>query len=361
MAIDAFKMSKNTGGEFPNRRIIVEISGGVVEKKYVFNEDFDDINVKVRTRRTFGSIYPEATVELCNIPASWVENLSTFIYSPDKPAKIAVYVGYEKLGEKETKIPLFLTGDIIWAMPTTPRPDVWFTMTIRENLFTNYTRLFKLDSGALEIDAAAGQPYNTDLFSIINRAASFCGLGEPDYSYLKQTITKPVFDVYGVKTGDESVYLYDEYNIAKPNYCSGATNISKLLDSLNSMTSNKLQFEVRNGKLYVYPSSSDMRYIYAQAGLNREKAKEAIKSGSKQYFIASAKSGMINIPQPTVAGVNFTHLFNTRIEFMKPIILDSQMYSAFNTFYWICSIEYNLHLRGQEFYMNIEAFRINNN
>lgn len=331
MAVAPITVNNITTGEFPERRVIVKLvkSGADGKDTEIFiNKESNLVDVKVRLTRNYGGIDPQAQVSILNLSPEHIANFMTYQFNPDNPNKIFVYAGYETKGKTTSQIPFLFTGNIIWAIPTSGRPDVWFTMNCVENFFAiNDYISFNGKKGDTPLD--------------LMRIALLPASRAENFSLNIN------FPINTSKLDELKKYSDDRWNkyqtLESPENYSFNGTLGAFI-STEPYQWNKMQISIMNGEVWVLPNSDDMNFLTTAA--------------QPQYVIsASSKYPMIDIPKPNPTGVDVVTLFNRELVPNTFFKLDSEFFSAFNRLYWIQRVVYDLHLRGQNFYNLITARR----
>lgn len=332
---------KNVGGsEFPERRIVVKLtktpkprmtnSGGVAVSfldtpDLFINKDSNLVDVKVSLARNYGGADPQAQVSILNLTEEHINMFTTYQFTPDYPDIVTVYAGYETIGAKTSEIPFLFQGNIIWALPTTGRPDVWFNITCVESFFDINT--------VVSYTSPKNVPMNPIMIAndIVNQAFGNRGKNKFFVNYRK------IQELAKYNANRAKMY----YPIIK-NYSYNGT-LGNFIDN-EVYQWNKMVGTYMNGEVFLSPNSDDMNYLNTVA--------------PPLYTIsASSATPMIGIPKPNPTGVDLTTLFNR--EYLPDVNfkLDSAFFQSFSTRYWIQRVVYDLHLRGKNFYTHITARR----
>lgn len=322
---EAFLQVENIGGGFPCRRIIVELTHSLTGERIYINRFENDIDVKVSLKRNYGGIDPKVNVSLCNLSQNTIKAFSTPVFAPTNPNKITVYAGYETITTQTSKIPLLFTGDILWAIPVSPRPDIWFSITAIENFF-NINKV--VSWGQKE-----SEKYKTriDLVESICKSVGFSNVDTFQFERLKN-----ICDDVGQPKRMEQYLL----NPSDFEFQGTFGSFLKEIYSFGRMTA-----IIKESKITLLPCSDDITFI---------------KNNSPTFattISSNSSNPMIGNPNPNPTGVNFTMLFNTYVEPLTFVYLDSKIYTEFNMVYWVQQVQYDLHLRGQNFYSHIVARR----
>ena len=101
-------------------------------------------------------------------------------------------------------------------------------------------------------------------------------------------------------------------------------------------------------KLILLPCSADIDFIESNEDIS-----------NLPIISASSTPTMIGIPKPNPTGIDFTTLFDTNVLLpMKRFTLKSFIFPKFDNFvYWVQKVDYDLQLRGQNFYNHVVARR----
>lgn len=328
---------ENKSPQFPNRRIVVELtkSDG---RKFIVNETGDLCAVSVRIKRNYGGIDPQAQISICNIPPQVMKAFMTQYFAPENPDTISVYAGYEKVGSTATQLPLIFYGTILWAIPTSGRPDIWFQLTCNEN-FWQITRPVVASTIYPNGDSVEEVPMTP--IQIVNQVNSSLAWDEiggqtvlPRNPFIIDTSK---LDLFKQNFPEEAKPYFQKYRNIAWTGTLGAF-LSRELGRFNQMSAN-----IQNGQIKLAPNSADLSKLITKV--------------DAQYTISAGENNMIGIPSPNPTGVNLTTLFNPDMSPMDTFKLDSKFYPLFNMKYWIQTIEYHLETRGQAFYNHIIARR----
>ena len=336
---------KNIGNrdEFPTRRIVVEIfdtNSGQIQRTgtntlysppsghILLNETSNDVDIKVKLSRNYGGIDPRATVSICNLSDKIINEVATTEFAPKNSKTITVYAGYEKKGEETTNIPLLFSGVILWALPTTGRPDVWFTIQAVENFF--------LTNAIVNIPSGYASDFKYS-YEFIKNIAQFVG-------YAESAIDTSFFDKLRQSSQPKRLEEYLLTNRDTYSYNSTFGNfLKKDIFQWGRMSAVQM-----SDKLILLPCSADIDF------LENDEDKSTLP-------VISARSNptMIGIPKPNPTGVDFTTLFDTSVLLpMRRFRLNSFIFPMFDDFvYWVQKVDYDLHLRGQPFYNHVVARR----
>ncbi|MBR3163754.1 hypothetical protein IKF15_00385 [Candidatus Saccharibacteria bacterium] len=331
------KKSRN----FPNRRIVIELTKPNGEK-FVINQKGDLCAVSVRIKRNYGGIDPQAQIAVCNIPQEIMAKFMTQYYAPENPDTIAVYAGYEgmeeRMGMMVTQLPLIFYGTILWAIPTTGRPDIWFQMTCNENFWqiTHPVMASTFQGNEDDIESVPMTPI--EIVNQINDSLGREEIGGQKFLPLQSfTVDTSKLDLFREKFPEEAEPYYKKYD----NYAFVGTLGAFLNQELGRF--NQMSANIQNGQLKLCPNSAHLSKLITKV--------------EPQYTISAAENNMIGVPYPNPTGVNLTTLFNPRMSPLDTFRLDSHYYTSFNMKYWIQTIEYHLETRGQAFYNHIIARR----
>lgn len=344
---------KNIGNRdaFPTRRIVVEISGTFIEEvsesssaqggelgaltvsasssgKVVLNATSNDVDIKVKLSRNYGGIDPRATVSICNLSDKIINDVATTEFAPKNSKTITVYAGYEKKGEETTDIPLLFSGVILWALPTTGRPDVWFTIQAVEQFF-KINEYLNLPSGYAEDCQLAHE--------LVKKIAIEVG-------YPEASIDTSFFDKLEQSSQPKRLDEYLLTNRSEFSYNSTFGNFMKK----DIFQWGRMSAAQMSDKLILLPCSADMDFLQS----DEDKSTLPVIS-------AHSNPTMIGIPKPNPTGVDFTTLFDTSVLLpMRRFRLNSFIFPMFDDFvYWVQKVDYDLHLRGQPFYNHVVARR----
>lgn len=316
---------ENESQTFPNRRIILELKSSRWSKPILINDKGNLCSIRVNIKRNYGGIDPQANISVCNLDQSVMKDFTTQYFAPLNPDIISVYAGYENLNSTTTDLPRIFQGTILWATPTTGRPDIWFSMTCNETFFGLTEPIFFSVAGT---DTPA---------NIVKEAAFICGQ--------RLGMDKPI---YGVDTSRLDAF-YEAFPDEKSKYefpidffYYGGTLGNFLARQVTDW--NGMSATIMNGNIILAPSSADYNRVVAK--------------NPPQWTISAKDNAMIDIPYPNATGVDLTTLFNPKIAPLDTFELDSKIFPVFNRFkYWVQTVEYDLTTREQAFYNKITARR----
>lgn len=336
---------KNIGNKdsFPTRRIVVEFFDTGSEQIYqiesltsytppsghiVINDTSNDVDVRVKLSRNYGGIDPKATVSICNLSTDIINQLTTVEFAPKYSKTIRVYAGYETKGNETSDIPLLFSGTILWALPTTGRPDVWFTIQAVENFF-RINEILRIESGYAEEFKYS--------FDFVKNIAQYAGYSE---SEIDTSFFDRLENSSQPKRLDE--YLMNNRDTYSYNSTFGGF-LKKEVFQWGRMSAVQM-----SDKLILLPCSADMDFLESEED-----------KSSLPVISATSNPTMIGIPKPNPTGVDFTTLFDTTVLLpMKRFRLNSFIFPMFNDFtYWVQKVDYDLQLRGQNFYNHVIARR----
>lgn len=356
MAVDTVKVKNIGGNSLPQRRVIVSLEKfGTNPKELWINKDENNLDIKISLKRNYGGIDPRASISILNLSPENISLYTTEYFNPEYPTKVRVYVGYETQGQEESEIPFLFQGDVIWATPTTGRPDIWFTMQVVEDFFDINEPLTIYSNEASENSLSI-------CYKNVNSTSYLDSNSVQEYEYTENSTLKRVnvFDIiksvfkatpYANVRLDyfEKLYIYSpdrytKYNIYESNYRFDGTLGSFI--NAEPFKINKMSASIINGEVWLLPNTEDMGFI---------------SSTEDERFLPSVSAAsnppMIDIPKPNATGVDFKMLYNTNI--IPPVCfkLESQLFICFNRVYWVQQVHYDLHLRGKNFYINVIARR----
>lgn len=343
---------------FPTRRIIVEffdtpeaqtidteyaknkvVKSGVPElepiivypdeQHIIINDTSNNVDIRVRLSRNYGGIDPRATVSICNLSEKIINELTTVEFAPKYSKTIRVFAGYETKGNETSSIPLLFSGTILWALPTTGRPDVWFTIQAVEN-FYNVNTILKLPQGI-----AKDFEYS---YEFVKYVCSDIG------GYPQSAIDTSFFDK--IKSSAQPNRL-KEYLLNNRDTYSFSSTLGDFLKK-DVFQWGRMSAVQMSDKLILLPCSADMDFI--ESGEDKS---------TLPIISASSTPTMIGIPKPNPTGIDFTTLFDTDVLLpMKRFTLKSYIFPKFDDFvYWVQKVDYDLQLRGQNFYNHVVARR----
>lgn len=312
----------NESKTFPNRRIIIKLTKAH-GREYIINETGNLCAIKVNINRTYGGIDPSATISICNLPPDLIERFMTKVYSKNFQDTVSVYAGYENIGSETTELPLIFYGNILWAVVSSTRPDMWFEITCNENFYAVNT--------TITIDATE----SLTPIEIVTNAANQVGL-KVDSSKLE------AFKKYFPERA--------EPYFAKLSPRPFQNTFGRFLQS-KVFEFNRMSANIMNNTVYLSPNSVDFG--------------DMIKNVDPGYIISATSNSMIGEPRPNPTGIDIVTLFNPNILPQDVFKLESHFYGNisdngsdfFNMKYWIQNIQYDLETRGKNFYNRIVARR----
>ena len=336
---------KNIGNRdaFPTRRIVVEIfdtgssqiskSGSTSVYEHpsghiVLNDTSNNVDVKVKLSRNYGGIDPKATVSICNLSDTVINQVATTEFAPKNSKTITVYAGYEKKGEETSNIPVLFSGVILWALPTTGRPDVWFTIQAVENFF--------LTNAILNVPSGYASDFKYS-YELVKNIAQFVG-------YAESAIDTTFFDKLGQSSQPKRL---DEYLLTNRDTYSYNSTFGNFLKK-DVFQWGRMSAVQMSDKLILLPCSADMDFLQSTED-----------SSTLPVISAHSNPTMIGIPKPNPTGIDFTTLFDTSVLLpMRRFKLNSFIFPMFDDkVYWVQKVDYDLHLRGQPFYNHVVARR----
>lgn len=316
----------NTSSSFPKRRLIVELTNATFSKNYIVNEFDNNLQVNVKFDRTQGGL-GIANVNICNLPEEIIEDFTKYIFCASNPDTIKIYAGYETIGEKESYIPLIFKGNIMYAIPTSARPDRWISIqAMEEYVGLNRDIVFQPEKELPVVDyikallSKEGFTVDTSVLDEVENIFKSQGRSA-DFDRRYKYIIKEPFN------GKLRKFLKREFNQL-----------------------NNIQFIQDGSHFSLFPSSEDMQF--------------ALGFISDAKFIeigAESKDGvrMIGIPSPNYYGANLRVLFTDKIRAGHYFKLKTKFFNVGKDTnarrYQIIKCTYNLSSRSQDNYIDIEA------
>lgn len=324
-----FTVVQNRGSNLPERRIVAELinTRNGEKKTYTVNKEKNIAEIQVSFSQVYGGL-SKGAFRIYNLPKEITDKFTTQDFFANYEKRIKIYAGYEKRGETQTALPLIYDGVILWARLETSRPDAVFTIEAME------------DFPSLNID--------------MENVVSFDYGGMSPISYIGLVLNKAGFQVDASK-------IQELPENRKSKYTKELKSIpaisGKIVDFLNSvsMRFNGMQWMQEKGAIYLLPNSEDQQFMLSQI------SEDSLK---KQNKIISAKVSenpmglMIGTPDISFYGVSLKCLYSEKLKPMEHFVLYSVLGGdAFNKVYEILSVDYDLQLRGQNFYQTITAIR----
>lgn len=339
------QISRGKRYEIPNRRIYVQLINGVQSASGY--ESVKDINFYgnnsetiVRFSRTFGGL-GKADITLYNLHPQTINEFTQTSYLPRVPNRIRIYAGYEE--PEKGGIGLLLgnpiyEGYILWAAPVGITDIALQIEAMEEFPELNYDISLSPSDG--------GNPEDTDSTEIIDAVLEHAGF-RTNYEALY-----PLADI--------TPYVHPK-GVDFVNYSFSG----KIADFLQKeiFRFNRMQFIIEGKTVFLRPNSEDENLILTQTKLPIDhfisgRLQEDIDGveGVKSAF----DTLMIGSPSVSYYGANIRVLYTKNLKAGDRFKLISRLYPKFNFVYEIINIKYDLQLRGQNFYMDLECIRSRN-
>lgn len=259
-----------------------------------------DVDFKFHIEIPFAAIKHYANISILGLTHDTVNQLTTWMNTAqfqNVHKEVRIFAGYEYTGEQ-----MIYDGYIIHAAPTQP-PNMWVNLkTLDGYYFNNKTIKFSLNE-------------EMSFKEVCFRASKILGI-------------KFAWDAQD-NDGSE---IIKNFSVTGSEY--------DFIKKLSELFNNKYIMYILDGILCVTdkasnntPKSSDIEYI-------------------------SASTGMVGIPQVEFNYIVVKCFINSNIARRKYIFVESSIIPSCRGLYRILSINYDGHLRGQEWYMTVKATRI---
>lgn len=345
----------------PERRLLVELISG--EDKSVTISEIDGIPVVdnnsysvidtsyiglgrntgeiiIKFSRTFGGL-GQANITLYNLHPDVVNKFTQTSYLPRVPNRIKIYAAYKSVSGVEEDFnglgePIY-EGFILWAAPV-GITDIALNIEAMEDFpRLNYDISVSPDEG--------GNPESLTTFDLIKSLCDYIGMGYNDEA-IKDSIRKTYEKPEGV---DLKNYSFT----------------GKVVDFINRelYRFNRMQFIIDSGILYLRPNSDDENSLLSSEPLPNDRfisARFVDNVGNAKDVKSYFETVMIGAPEVSYYGANIRVLFTKKIKAGDRFRLISRLYPKFNFVYEIINVNYDLQLRGQNFYMDLECIRSRN-
>lgn len=323
----------------PERRISIElISGDWTDYIGLGRNTTETI---VRFSRTFGGL-GKADITIYNPKPDVVNRFTQTSYLPRNPNRVKIYAGYKSNNYQEEDWkslgePIY-EGYILWAAPNGITDIALQIEAMEEFPELNYDISISPSDG--------GNPADTSSMDIIKEVLGYAGFIVDD-----SAITG--WDFY-------ANYYYPE-GVDFVNYSFSG----KIADFLQKeiFRFNRMQFIIEGKTVFLRPNSEDENLILTQTKLPIDhfisgRLQEDIDGveGVKSVF----DTLMIGSPSVSYYGANIRVLYTKNLKAGDRFKLISRLYPKFNFVYEIINIKYDLQLRGQNFYMDLECIRSRN-
>lgn len=356
--------TSNLSFTIPRRRLVVGLIPAeltytetlylqeVEKSRIVYSQEFSTFGseVNVRFSRTFGGL-GKANVTIYNMHPFYVDRFTQTSYLPRKPNKIVIYAGYEEGGATPETIdpdddyglssPIY-EGYILWAAPT-GITDIAFQIEAMEEFS-------KMNCDISVSPDDGGNHPSTSSFDIIEKALGEVGLSTN-------------YDAF--PNSQDIDFEYGEYLYPKGVNFVNYSFSGKVADFLQKeiFRFNRMQFIIEGNTVFLRPNSEDENLILTQTQLPIDhfisgRLQEDIDGveGVKSAF----DTLMIGAPSVSYYGANIRVLYTKKLKAGDRFKLISRLYPKFNFVYEIINIKYDLQLRGQNFYMDLECIRSRN-
>lgn len=356
--------TSNSNLTIPRRRLVVGLIPAeltydealLLEEKgkdqLVFSTELSTFGseINVRFSRTFGGL-GKADITIYNMHPLYIDRFTQTSYLPRKPNRIMIYAGYEEGGTTPEAINLdyehglsspIYEGYILWAAPT-GITDIAFQIEAMEEFP-------KMNCDISVSPNEGGNHPATSSFDIIEKVLGEVGLST---NYDAFPDSQDVDFEYGK-------YLYPK-GINFVNY----SFYGKVADFLQKeiFRFNRMQFAIEGNTVFLRPNSEDENLILTQTQLPIDhfisgRLQEDIDGveGVKSAF----DTLMIGSPSVSYYGATIRVLYTKKLKAGDRFKLISRLYPKFNFVYEIINIKYDLQLRGQNFYMDLECIRSRN-
>ena len=293
--------------------------------------------ITVKFSRTVGGL-GLANVSIYNLHPDVVNRFTQTSYLPRVPNKIKIYAAYKNRGEEENYASLgnpIFEGYILWAAP------VGITdIALQIEAMEEYP---KINSDVVCSPAEGGNPPSTTSFDIIESVLGYVGLG------VKKDALNLVEDKYRKPKGIN----FTNYSFS-----------GKVSDFLNNelFRFNRMQYVIDGSIVYLRPNSDDENYLLSIYEVEPDEfiGNKLRDSVNGYEGVSKFQTVMVGIPEVSYYGVKLRVLFTKKLKSGDRFRLYSRLYPKFNYIYEIINIKYDLQLRGQNFYMDLECIRSRN-
>lgn len=323
----------------PERRISIDlISGDWTDYIGLGRNTTETI---VRFSRTFGGL-GKADITIYNPNPEVINRFTQTSYLPRNPNRVKIYAGYKANNSQEENWntlgnPIY-EGYILWAAPVGTTDIALQIEAMEEFPELNYDISISPSDG--------GNPSDTSSMDIIKEVLEYAGFIVDDSAIIG-------WDFYADYCHPEGVDFVN-YSFS-----------GKIADFLQKeiFRFNRMQFIIEGKTVFLRPNSEDENRILTQT----QPPIDHFISGRLQEDIdgvEGVKSAfdtlMIGSPSVSYYGANIRVLYTKKLKAGDRFKLISRLYPKFNFVYEIINIKYDLQLRGQNFYMDLECIRSRN-
>lgn len=323
----------------PERRISIDlISGDWTDYIGLGRNTTETI---VRFSRTFGGL-GKADITIYNPNPEVINRFTQTSYLPRNPNRVKIYTGYKANNSQEENWntlgnPIY-EGYILWAAPVGTTDIALQIEAMEEFPELNYDISISPSDG--------GNPSDTSSMDIIKEVLEYAGFIVDDSAIIG-------WDFYADYCHPEGVDFVN-YSFS-----------GKIADFLQKeiFRFNRMQFIIEGKTVFLRPNSEDENRILTQT----QPPIDHFISGRLQEDIdgvEGVKSAfdtlMIGSPSVSYYGANIRVLYTKKLKAGDRFKLISRLYPKFNFVYEIINIKYDLQLRGQNFYMDLECIRSRN-
>lgn len=323
----------------PERRISIDLISG--DWTNCIGLGRNTTETIVRFSRTFGGL-GKADITIYNPNPEVINRFTQTSYLPRNPNRVKIYTGYKANNSQEENWntlgnPIY-EGYILWAAPVGTTDIALQIEAMEEFPELNYDISISPSDG--------GNPSDTSSMDIIKEVLEYAGFIVDDSAIIG-------WDFYADYCHPEGVDFVN-YSFS-----------GKIADFLQKeiFRFNRMQFIIEGKTVFLRPNSEDENRILTQT----QPPIDHFISGRLQEDIdgvEGVKSAfdtlMIGSPSVSYYGANIRVLYTKKLKAGDRFKLISRLYPKFNFVYEIINIKYDLQLRGQNFYMDLECIRSRN-
>lgn len=325
----------------PERRIAIDLidnNDPEFGKYYSFiGNGQNTTEITVKFSRTVGGL-GLANVSIYNLHPDVVNRFTQTSYLPRVPNKIKIYAAYKNRDEEESYDSLgqpIFEGYILWAAPV-GITDVALQIEAMEE----YP---KINADVICSPEDGGNPSSTTSFDIIESVLGYVGLE------VNKDALNLVEDKYRKPKGVDFI----NYSFS-----------GKVSDFLNNelFRFNRMQYVIDGSTVYLRPNSDDENYLLSIYEVEPDEfISSKLRDSVNGYEgVSKFQTVMVGIPEVSYYGVKLRVLYTKNLKAGDRFRLISRLYPKFNFVYEIINIKYDLQLRGQNFYMDLECIRSRN-
>ena len=359
-------ISSTSSAGLSKRRIVIRLTPNQSQNgsgEVWIGKDDENVNIAITLKRCYGGIDPSAKISIANVDPSIIRRYTTQVYCPENPARIDIWVGYQKYGEDEiellstsgvsesetvnsanntsnrARLRKIFSGVIIWALPSSGRPDVVFSIIANERFFEY--------QNPVSFTPEKGRKYTPTEY--IAEVAKLAGIDSVDDTALRN------YDALAKEKLGENATDYFK-KITPYSFCDKFyVFVYEWIGKFNNMTA-----VMSNGVLQLWPNSQDINFLMGNL----------INTNVVKRVAADSNIVMIGEPSPNPTGIEFTTLYTEDLAPMDMFIMDSRIFPDFSATvegdsikgsygkYWVQQIIYNLTTREEPFYCDVMGRRI---